>query len=109
MGAHAQAAQRSPLLLDGVLQEQTPPPRPEAYPIPTQTYTREYFTFPASKAQDRAPPPPPHGQWSAYEEEPHVHVDGSHPSLAAQVSGEGFTRAPRGRPHTDPPRGEDAT
>ncbi|XP_054578556.1 afadin isoform X7 [Eptesicus fuscus] len=65
-------------------EEQTPPPRPEAYPIPTQTYTREYFTFPASKAQDRAPPPPPHGQWSAYEEEPHVHVDGSHPSLAAQ-------------------------
>ncbi|XP_036281461.1 afadin isoform X3 [Pipistrellus kuhlii] len=66
-------------------EEQTPPPRPEAYPIPTQTYTREYFTFPASKAQDRAPPPPPHGQWSTYEEEPHVHVDGSHPSLVAQL------------------------
>ncbi|XP_061900845.1 afadin isoform X11 [Entelurus aequoreus] len=29
------------------------PPRPEAYPIPTQTYTREYFTIPASKSQDR--------------------------------------------------------
>ncbi|XP_068199334.1 afadin isoform X8 [Antennarius striatus] len=29
------------------------PPRPEAYPIPTQTYPREYFTNPASKTQDR--------------------------------------------------------
>ncbi|XP_061785212.1 afadin isoform X13 [Nerophis lumbriciformis] len=29
------------------------PPRPEAYPIPTQTYAREYFTIPASKSQDR--------------------------------------------------------
>lgn len=85
----------SPLVLVHVLQEQTPPPRPEAYPIPTQTYTREYFTFPASKSQDRAaPPPPPHSQWPPYEEEPLVHTDGSHPSLAVQVSGEGFTPAP---------------
>ncbi|XP_069370549.1 afadin isoform X18 [Paralichthys olivaceus] len=29
------------------------PPHPEAYPIPTQTYPREYFTIPASKSQDR--------------------------------------------------------
>ncbi|XP_023808732.1 afadin isoform X6 [Oryzias latipes] len=29
------------------------PPHPEAYPIPTQTYPREYFTVPASKSQDR--------------------------------------------------------
>ncbi|XP_036918630.1 afadin isoform X4 [Sturnira hondurensis] len=65
-------------------EEQTPPPRPEAYPIPTQTYTREYFTFPASKSQDRAAPPPAHSQWPAYEEEPQVHVDSSHPSAAMQ-------------------------
>ncbi|XP_024407808.2 afadin isoform X11 [Desmodus rotundus] len=65
-------------------EEQTPPPRPEAYPIPTQTYTREYFTFPASKSQDRAAPPPPHSQWPAYEEEPQVRVDSSHPSAAMQ-------------------------
>ncbi|XP_034383049.1 afadin isoform X7 [Cyclopterus lumpus] len=29
------------------------PPRQEAYPIPTQTYPREYFTIPVSKSQDR--------------------------------------------------------
>ncbi|XP_031656843.1 afadin isoform X13 [Oncorhynchus kisutch] len=32
------------------------PPRPEAYPIPTQTYPREYFTIPASKSTDRMGP-----------------------------------------------------
>ncbi|XP_074189949.1 afadin isoform X17 [Rhinolophus sinicus] len=63
-------------------EEQLPPPRPEAYPIPTQTYAREYFTFPASKAQDRAAPP--QNQWPNYEERPHVHLDSSHPSIAAQ-------------------------
>uniref|UniRef100_A0A452U4B4 Afadin n=1 Tax=Ursus maritimus TaxID=29073 RepID=A0A452U4B4_URSMA len=51
-------------------EEQTPPPRPEAYPIPTQTYTREYFTFPASKSQDRMAPP--QNQWPNYEEKPHI-------------------------------------
>ncbi|XP_016068420.1 PREDICTED: afadin isoform X2 [Miniopterus natalensis] len=64
-------------------EEQTPLPRPEAYPIPTQTYTREYFTFPASKSQDRAAPPP-HSQWPTYEEEPHLHTDSSHPSISVQ-------------------------
>ncbi|XP_036104185.1 afadin isoform X10 [Molossus molossus] len=64
-------------------EEQTPPPRPEAYPIPTQTYTREYFTFPASKSQDRAAPPP-HSQWPTYEEEPHLHMDSSHPGVGVQ-------------------------
>ncbi|XP_040305180.1 afadin [Herpailurus yagouaroundi] len=54
-------------------EEQTPPPRPEAYPIPTQTYTREYFTFPASRSQDRVAPP--QNQWPNYEEKPHVHTD----------------------------------
>ncbi|XP_063351020.1 afadin isoform X6 [Pelmatolapia mariae] len=43
------------------------PPRPEAYPIPTQTYPRDYFTIPASKSQDRVvgpgqQGPPPHWQ-----------------------------------------------
>ncbi|XP_057678192.1 afadin isoform X4 [Corythoichthys intestinalis] len=38
------------------------PPRPEAYPIPTQTYAREYFTIPASKSQDRVAGPSQHWQ-----------------------------------------------
>ncbi|XP_065744543.1 afadin isoform X7 [Phocoena phocoena] len=63
-------------------EEQTPPPRAEAYPIPTQTYTREYFTFPASKSQDRTAPP--QDQWPCYEEKPHMHTDGSHSSTAVQ-------------------------
>nr|XP_054414448.1 afadin isoform X19 [Pongo abelii] len=63
-------------------EEQTPPPRPEAYPIPTQTYTREYFTFPASKSQDRMAPP--QNQWPNYEEKPHVHTDSNHSSIAIQ-------------------------
>uniref|UniRef100_A0A8C3WJH1 Afadin n=1 Tax=Catagonus wagneri TaxID=51154 RepID=A0A8C3WJH1_9CETA len=63
-------------------EEQTPPPGTEAYPIPTQTYPREYFTFPASRSQDRVVPP--QSQWPSYEEKPHVHADGSHSSLAAQ-------------------------
>ncbi|KAJ8270715.1 hypothetical protein GJAV_G00118420 [Gymnothorax javanicus] len=47
------------------------PPRPEAYPIPTQTYTREYFTFPASKSQDRMGPGPGPGQpWQDPEDGP---------------------------------------
>ncbi|XP_057595003.1 afadin isoform X4 [Hippopotamus amphibius kiboko] len=63
-------------------EEQTPPPRPEAYPIPTQTYTREYFTFPASKSQDRVAPP--QNQWPSYEEKPPVHTDSSHSGTAVQ-------------------------
>ncbi|XP_076782708.1 afadin isoform X17 [Arvicanthis niloticus] len=63
-------------------EEQTPPPRPEAYPIPTQTYTREYFTFPASKSQDRMAPP--QNQWPNYEEKPHVHTENNHSSIAIQ-------------------------
>ncbi|XP_040821148.1 afadin isoform X4 [Ochotona curzoniae] len=63
-------------------EEQPPAPRPEAYPIPTQTYTREYFTFPASKSQDRMAAPP--SQWPGYEDKPHVHMDSSHVSLAVQ-------------------------
>uniref|UniRef100_A0A8C2SAZ6 Afadin, adherens junction formation factor n=2 Tax=Capra hircus TaxID=9925 RepID=A0A8C2SAZ6_CAPHI len=63
-------------------EEQTPPPRPEAYPIPTQTSTREYFTFPASKSQDRVAPP--QSQWLGFEEKPQVLADGNHSSAAVQ-------------------------
>ncbi|XP_053447021.1 afadin isoform X10 [Nycticebus coucang] len=63
-------------------EEQTPSPRPEAYPIPTQTYTREYFTFPASKSQDRMGPS--QNQWPNYEEKPPVHTDSNHSSITTQ-------------------------
>ncbi|XP_045150489.1 afadin isoform X9 [Echinops telfairi] len=63
-------------------EEQSLPPRPEAYPIPTQTCPREYFTFPASKSQDRTGPP--QSPWSSYEEKPHPHPDGDHPSMVIQ-------------------------
>ncbi|XP_051954302.1 afadin-like isoform X6 [Xyrauchen texanus] len=46
--------------------EEPSPPHPEAYPIPTQTYPREYFTFPASKSQDRMGPGQP---WQNNEQE----------------------------------------
>ncbi|XP_045862839.1 afadin isoform X12 [Meles meles] len=63
-------------------EEQSPPPRPEAYPIPTQTYSREYFTFPASRSQDRAAAP--QNQRPGYEEKPHVHTDSHHSGVAVQ-------------------------
>uniref|UniRef100_A0A3Q1ARP1 Afadin, adherens junction formation factor a n=1 Tax=Amphiprion ocellaris TaxID=80972 RepID=A0A3Q1ARP1_AMPOC len=46
------------------------PPRPEAYPIPTQTYPREYFTIPASKSQDRVvgPGQGPAQHWQGMED-----------------------------------------
>ncbi|XP_060687637.1 afadin isoform X3 [Hemiscyllium ocellatum] len=47
-------------------EEQVLPTRPEAYPIPTQTYAREYFTFPTSRSQDRVSPVP--GQWQHYDD-----------------------------------------
>ncbi|XP_018598008.2 afadin isoform X18 [Scleropages formosus] len=57
--------------------EEPSPPRPEAYPIPTQTYPREYFTFPASKSQDRVGPVP--GQpWQSSEDRPPDHMDEHH-------------------------------
>uniref|UniRef100_A0AAR2J693 Afadin n=1 Tax=Pygocentrus nattereri TaxID=42514 RepID=A0AAR2J693_PYGNA len=60
------------------------PPRPEAYPIPTQTYPREYFTFPASKSQDRMGPGP--GQpWQSNEPEPLTPMDDhQHNSMTMQ-------------------------
>uniref|UniRef100_A0A670I6J1 Afadin n=1 Tax=Podarcis muralis TaxID=64176 RepID=A0A670I6J1_PODMU len=57
-------------------EEQILPSRPEAYPIPTQTYTREYFTFPASKSQDRMGPA--QNQWSSYEEKPQIPPESNH-------------------------------
>uniref|UniRef100_A0AAV2K9G4 Afadin n=1 Tax=Knipowitschia caucasica TaxID=637954 RepID=A0AAV2K9G4_KNICA len=46
------------------------PPHPEAYPIPTQTYPREYFTIPASKSQDRgvAPGQGPPQHWQGMDD-----------------------------------------
>ncbi|KAM4042099.1 afadin isoform 3-T3 [Anomaloglossus baeobatrachus] len=52
--------------------------RPEAYPIPTQTYTREYFTFPNPKSQDRMHSP--QGQWPDYEDKLHAQVGSNHSS-----------------------------
>ncbi|XP_032637005.2 afadin isoform X15 [Chelonoidis abingdonii] len=62
-------------------EEQTLPPRPEAYPIPTQTYTREYFTFPASKSQDRMGPA--QNQWPSYEDKPQIQTESNHSTSAA--------------------------
>ncbi|XP_017577225.1 afadin isoform X17 [Pygocentrus nattereri] len=64
--------------------EEPSPPRPEAYPIPTQTYPREYFTFPASKSQDRMGPGP--GQpWQSNEPEPLTPMDDhQHNSMTMQ-------------------------
>uniref|UniRef100_A0A8C2DFZ9 Afadin n=1 Tax=Cyprinus carpio TaxID=7962 RepID=A0A8C2DFZ9_CYPCA len=62
--------------------EEPSPPRPEAYPIPTQTYQREYFTFPASKSQDRMGPGQP---WQNNELEPLPPMDNhSNNSMAMQ-------------------------
>uniref|UniRef100_A0A673HSC3 Afadin-like n=1 Tax=Sinocyclocheilus rhinocerous TaxID=307959 RepID=A0A673HSC3_9TELE len=64
--------------------EEPSPPHPEAYPIPTQTYPREYFTFPASKSQDRMGPGQP---WQNNEPEPLPPMDNhSNNSMAIQVS-----------------------
>uniref|UniRef100_A0A671NA04 Afadin-like n=1 Tax=Sinocyclocheilus anshuiensis TaxID=1608454 RepID=A0A671NA04_9TELE len=64
--------------------EEPSPTHPEAYPIPTQTYPREYFTFPASKSQDRMGPGQP---WQNNELEPLPPMDNhSNNSMAMQVS-----------------------
>uniref|UniRef100_A0A3Q2NZX5 Afadin, adherens junction formation factor n=1 Tax=Fundulus heteroclitus TaxID=8078 RepID=A0A3Q2NZX5_FUNHE len=55
----------------GNLCDEPSPPHPEAYPIPTQTYPREYFTIPASKSQDRVVGPgqaPPQQHWQGMED-----------------------------------------
>ncbi|XP_062293726.1 afadin [Scomber scombrus] len=62
------------------------PPRPEAYPIPTQTYPREYFTIPASKSQDRVLVPggqaPTQQHWQGMEDRERLPlVDNIHNSM----------------------------
>nr|XP_033794228.1 afadin isoform X3 [Geotrypetes seraphini] len=64
-------------------EEQPLPARPEAYPIPTQTYAREYFTFPASKSQDRMGPA--QNQWSNYEEKLLVQTDSDTHSSSTSI------------------------
>ncbi|XP_058880208.1 afadin-like isoform X17 [Acipenser ruthenus] len=63
--------------------EQQPPPRPEVYPIPTQTYARDYFTFPASKSQDRMGPGPGQ-QRQNYEDRLPGQPDDHHSSMSIQ-------------------------
>ncbi|XP_075893933.1 afadin isoform X21 [Nelusetta ayraudi] len=60
------------------------PPRPEAYPIPTQTYPRDYFTIPASKSQDRVigPGQGPSQHWQGMEDRERLPVvDNIHNSM----------------------------
>ncbi|KAI3364470.1 hypothetical protein L3Q82_011261 [Scortum barcoo] len=60
------------------------PPHPEAYPIPTQTYSREYFTIPASKSQDRVvgPGQGPSQHWQGMEDRERLPmVDNIHNSM----------------------------
>ncbi|KAG8583293.1 hypothetical protein GDO81_008357 [Engystomops pustulosus] len=57
------------------------PSRPEAYPIPTQTYIREYFTFPNPKSQDRITPA--QGQWPDYEDKLHAQAGSNHSSITS--------------------------
>ncbi|XP_018535045.1 afadin isoform X11 [Lates calcarifer] len=60
------------------------PPRPEAYPIPTQTYPREYFTIPVSKSQDRVvgPGQGPTQHWQGMEDRERLPVvDNIHNSM----------------------------
>lgn len=71
-------------------QDEPSPPRPEAYPIPTQTYPRDYFTIPASKSQDRVigPGQGPSQHWQGMEDRERLPVvDNIHNSM--QVRGAG--------------------
>uniref|UniRef100_A0A3Q2YWH5 Afadin n=1 Tax=Hippocampus comes TaxID=109280 RepID=A0A3Q2YWH5_HIPCM len=71
----------------GNLCDEPSPPRPEAYPIPTQTYAREYFTIPASKSQDRVVGPGPGSSqhWQTMEDREHLaSVDKIHNSMQVQ-------------------------
>lgn len=70
-------------------QEEPSPPRPEAYPIPTQTYPREYFTIPASKSQDRVvgPGQMPPQHWQGMEDRERLPVvDNIHNSMQVGLS-----------------------
>ncbi|XP_063078989.1 afadin isoform X2 [Engraulis encrasicolus] len=63
--------------------EEPSPPRPEAYPIPTQTYPREYFTFPASKSTDRVVPSP-NQAWQNSEDRPPMDVHHNNNNMSMQ-------------------------
>uniref|UniRef100_A0A8C9Y8L9 Afadin, adherens junction formation factor n=1 Tax=Sander lucioperca TaxID=283035 RepID=A0A8C9Y8L9_SANLU len=66
----------------GNLCDEPSPPRPEAYPIPTQTYPREYFTIPASKSQDRVvgPGQGPSQHWQGMEDRERLPLEELYPS-----------------------------
>ncbi|XP_066444786.1 afadin isoform X2 [Eleutherodactylus coqui] len=90
-------------------QEPQLPLRPEAYPIPTQTYTREYFTFPNPKSQDKITPG--QGQWPDYEDKAYAQVGSNHSSNTSiqqiahsqeELSSQEF---PRDEPGFQPERG----
>uniref|UniRef100_A0A3B4TJ94 Afadin n=1 Tax=Seriola dumerili TaxID=41447 RepID=A0A3B4TJ94_SERDU len=71
----------------GNLCDEPSPPRPEAYPIPTQTYPREYFTIPASKSQDRVvgPGQGPSQHWQGMEDRERLPmVDSIHNSMQVE-------------------------
>uniref|UniRef100_A0A4W6EQJ3 Afadin n=1 Tax=Lates calcarifer TaxID=8187 RepID=A0A4W6EQJ3_LATCA len=79
----------------GNLCDEPSPPRPEAYPIPTQTYPREYFTIPVSKSQDRVvgPGQGPTQHWQGMEDRERLPVvDNIHNSMQVEQK-----PAPRGR------------
>uniref|UniRef100_A0A8D3CJL5 Afadin n=1 Tax=Scophthalmus maximus TaxID=52904 RepID=A0A8D3CJL5_SCOMX len=61
--------------------EEPSPPRPEAYPIPTQTYPRDYFTIPASKSQDRVvgPGQGPSQHWQGMEDRERLPMEELYP------------------------------
>ncbi|XP_034017993.1 LOW QUALITY PROTEIN: afadin [Thalassophryne amazonica] len=70
--------------------EEPPPPHPEAYPIPTQTYPRDYFTIPASKSQDRVVGPgqaPSQQHWQPMEDRDRLPVvDNIHSNSMQRVN-----------------------
>ncbi|KAL0967409.1 hypothetical protein UPYG_G00251890 [Umbra pygmaea] len=79
--------------------EEPSPPRPEAYPIPTQTYSREYFTIPASKSTDRMGPAP--GQLYPDDRGPPGPMEDHHNNMSMQRgthSQEELCDLPRGYP-----------
>lgn len=79
-----------------VHQDEPSPPRPEAYPIPTQTYPRDYFTIPASKSQDRVvgPGQGPSQHWQGMEDRERLPVvDNIHNSMQVEKNQDYFVGA----------------
>lgn len=84
------------LLLVFLHQDEPSPPRPEAYPIPTQTYPRDYFTIPASKSQDRVigPGQGPAQHWQGMDDRERLPVvDNIHNSMQVRGAGRKSRRA----------------